>query len=90
MDWRKIMIETVKCGDCRKGLFNVSFSGEDDKVTTFEQTTCPFCGSKSFQKEFMGRLSIGPIGLDESVNPTTIVDIESVSNTIFKVKVKKR
>lgn len=84
------MIETVKCGDCRKGLFNVSYTEGGTRTFTFEQTTCPFCGSKSFQKEFTGPLSIGPIGTDESVNPTTIVDIESISSVTFKVKVKKR
>ncbi len=84
------MIGVIKCGDCNKSLFNVSFTENGKLEFTFKQTKCPFCGGHSFEKTFTGPLSIGPIGMDESVSPTTIDNIDSISSTIFEVKVKKR
>jgi hypothetical protein len=72
---------TIKCSDCNKPLIHYRVVVPDAPLAHKLQATCPFCNGQSFVHEVKGHIYTGPIGKDESVNPTQILDIETDRET---------
>lgn len=73
----------VKCG-CGKSLFTYRIYGKVD-LTNKIKFNCPFCKDLG-SIDINGLFWYGPIGQDQSINATTIVDIEEQSDCfVFKI-----
>lgn len=71
----------IYCSDCSKPLMNFieSPKNQENKTHAIQPIECPFCGGSSLVKRFKGNYHYGPIGKDESINPTTILSYEVLS-----------
>jgi hypothetical protein len=79
----------IQCHFCKKKLINVIARDTHNTVTKVE-VNCPFCGGTSGELKFEGQLFCGPIGIDESVNPTSIINIDYNDNKDLIVRISKR
>lgn len=69
------MENTIECRDCAKKLMHWFYTKRgQDKFRIMAK--CPFCHGASFWVDIDGKFAYGPIGKDESVNPTKIVSMD--------------
>lgn len=80
----------IKCADCNKNLMNYWIHSPDVQEVKTVICNCPFCGGSSFKVDICGKFWYGPIGKDESSNPTTVLNIDyNDKENLFTVEVIK-
>ncbi len=79
----------LECAYCNKPLMNFMFTKANPTLITKVKASCPFCGKYSFTKELIGGFAFGPIGRDESSNPTKIIDVDYQGTDFCNFKVEK-
>lgn len=83
---------TLNCSSCQRGLMHVLHWADvdDPNLSMIIFATCPFCGGQSDNFKSTGLNKTGPIGSDESNNPTMIFNIETLENNTFKFIIKEK
>lgn len=85
----KFVEQTICCDSCQKKLLNYAITAPHEPVQHVLIAMCPFCEGESEAKVINGLMSLGPIGKDQSVNPTRLGETDLSDKGVWQIRVEK-
>ena len=70
-------IKKLRCMDCNKPLMNIWITVPKADFVFKNKASCPFCDGESREETVNGLFHYGPIGRDESNDPTLVDNIDT-------------